>query len=440
MSLPSEPRSTAPLPEAALPEVPLPEVPLSEVPRSEVTVSEAPVSRHILWFGFPAYSHLKASLGMVEELIRRGHRVTYVVADRLADRVAETGARVVPYSSVFPASLSGEETATTMMVAFLRESFAPLETALGSVADDPPDLIVHDALASDTAAVLSRKYGVPTVRTYAGFGTNSHVPQNGTEADPTHTPPDPGDPRLAELGGELAARITAAGVGDLLSTGPASGDDAVLDISFVTREFQMRGDTFGDEYLFAGPCLRASDFSGRWTPPAGTGPLLLVSLGTTANQHPDFFRTCAKAFADTPWHVVMTLGGGVDPAELGMLPPNVEAHQWIPHLAVLEHATVFVCQGGVGSLMEAAHQGVPVVVVPQQWDQHATARQVRDLGMGQWLHPGDLDADGLRAAVEEVAADPDAGRRAREMSRSVRTAPGAPGVADRLESLMSGPN
>lgn len=112
MSLPSEPRSTAPLPDAALPEVPLPEVPLSEVPlsevpRSEVRVSEAPVSRHILWFGFPAYSHLKASLGMVEELIRRGHRVTYVVADRLADRVAETGARVVPYSSVFPASLSG---------------------------------------------------------------------------------------------------------------------------------------------------------------------------------------------------------------------------------------------------------------------------------------------------------------------------------------------
>lgn len=394
--------------------------------------------RHVLWLGFPAYGHIKATLGMVEELLRRGHRVTYVVADRLAGHVEGIGARVVPYASVFPESIAATETATTMLLAFLRESFAPLEAALGAAAADPPQLVVHDALASDTAAALSRRHQVPTVRTYAGFGTNEQVPQNGTEADPAHAPADPADPRLRDLAGQLTARVEAAGVADLFADGLASGDDAAVNISFVVREFQIKGETFGDDYLFAGPCLRAADFTGSWSPPPGAPPVLLVSLGTSVNRRPDFFRSCAESFADSPWHVVMTLGSGVDPADLGPLPPNVEAHAWLPHLMVLEHATAFVCQGGTGSLMEAFHQGVPVVVVPQQPDQRAIAQQVVDLGVGRSVSPGDLDARTLRSAVEEIAADPEVRHRAAELGRSVRTAPGAAAVADRLEAVMAG--
>lgn len=183
------------------------------------------------------------------------------------------------------------------------------------------------------------------------------------------------------------------------------------------REFQTKGETFGDDYLFAGPCLRAVDFAGAWEPPPGDPPVLLVSLGTSANRHPGFFRHCAEAFTGTPWHIVMTLGRDADPAELGTLPPNVEVRSWLPHLTVLGHAAAFVCQGGTGSLMEAFHQGVPVVVVPQQQDQWATARQVVDLGLGRSISPGDLDAETLRTAVEAIADDAGMRHRVRELSR-----------------------
>ncbi|MFD9909641.1 macrolide family glycosyltransferase [Streptomyces sp. NPDC059063] len=405
-------------------------------PRARPT-GERP-GRTVLWLGFPSYGHIKATLGMVEELVRRGHRVTYVVADRFAGRVEGTGARVVPYTSQFPESISATETATTMLLAFLEESFAPLEAALRAAADDPPDLIVHDALSSDTAAALSRRHRAATVRTYAGFGSNEHVPQNGTEANAAHQPVDPADPRLRELSARLTARVRAAGVADLLGGELASGDDAVLNISFVVREFQIGGETFGDDYLFAGPCLRPADFEGAWSPPPGAPPVLLVSLGTTVNRRPDFFLSCAETFAGTPWHVVMTLGGGVDSRALGPLPPNVEVHPWLPHLAVLRHATAFVCQGGTGSLMEAFHQGVPAVVVPHQQDQLAIARQVVDLGLGRSISREDLDARTLRCVVDAVAADAGVRRRVGELSRSIRNAPGAGAVADCLEAVMAG--
>ncbi|WLQ38463.1 glycosyltransferase (plasmid) [Streptomyces castrisilvae] len=404
---------------------------------STVPTQPGPPGRHVLWLGFPSYGHLKATLGMVEELVRRGHRVTYVVSERYAAAVEATGARVVSYASDFPQTITSFETATTMLVAFLRESYAPLEVALAAAADDPPHLVVHDALASDTAAAVSRRYGVPMVRTYAGFGTNEQVPQNGTEADPAHAPVDPGDPLLLDLAAELTARVEAAGVAGLFADRMAGGDDTAVNISFVAKEFQIKGETFGDDYLFAGPCLRAADFAGEWSPPPGAPPVLLVSLGTSVNCRPDFFRRCAEAFAGTPWHLVMTLGSGMDPSDLGPLPPNVEAWSWLPHLAVLEHATAFVCQGGTGSLMEAFHQGVPVVVVPQQQDQVAIARQVVDLGVGRSISPGDLDAGTLLSAVEAIAGDDEVRGRVAELSRGVRTAPGAAAVADRLEAVMA---
>ncbi|MGC4808706.1 macrolide family glycosyltransferase [Micromonospora sp. DT233] len=395
-------------------------------------------SYHVLWIAFPAFSHLKATLGMAEELLRRGHRVTYLVADRLADVVAETGARVVSYRSAFPESLSPPPSTTTLMIEFVRESFAPLEAALACAEVDPPDLIVHDALVSDVAVALGRRYGVPTVRTYAGIGDNAEVRRANASALPE---PDEAvnhaDPRWTELVAELTVRFAATGTAELFEGGLTLGDDAALNISFVTWEFQVQRETFGADYLFAGPCLRPADFEGQWTPPEGAGPVLLVSLGTTVNRRPDFFRTCARTFAGTPWHVVMTLGRSADPAELGPLPPNVEAHRWVPHLAVLQHASVFVCQGGTGSLMEAMYQGVPAVVVPQQADQYPTARQVVDLGVGRSINPEELDADTLRAAVEAIAADPDFRRRAQELSRSVHEAGGAVAVADRLEQILA---
>ena len=261
----------------------------------------------------------------------------------------------------------------------------------GGSGRDPPELVVHDALASDTATAVSRRHKVPTVRTYAGFGTNAQVPQNGTEADPTtprwtRTTPAARAGRGAHLPrrsgrGRRPVRRRAGrrrrGSGQCLVRRPGVPD---------------QGDTFGEDYLFAGPCLRAADFTGAWSPAARRGTCA-AGLARHLRQPPPGFlpalrrglRRHSVACRDEP----RPRGGS---GGLGPLPPNVEAQPWLPHLAVLGHAAAFVCQGGTGSLMEAFHQGVPVVVVPQQRDQQATAQQVVDLGVGRSVRPEELDA------------------------------------------------
>lgn len=64
------------------------------------------------------------------------------------------------------------------------------------------------------------------------------------------------------------------------------------------------------------------------------------------------------------WDVILALGGRRDPRELGALPPHVHAFGWVPQLRALEHADCAVIHGGIGSMNECIHHGVPILAYP----------------------------------------------------------------------------
>jgi vancomycin aglycone glucosyltransferase len=60
------------------------------------------------------------------------------------------------------------------------------------------------------------------------------------------------------------------------------------------------------------------------------------------------------------------------------------------------------------------------VIIPQVYDQHYWAQQVRDLGIGTAHAPGTPTAQSLAAAVTD-ALQPDVASRARSIAPAVRT-------------------
>jgi MGT family glycosyltransferase len=166
--------------------------------------------------------------------------------------------------------------------------------------------------------------------------------------------------------------------------------------------------------------------------------VILVSLGTTYGNRPEFFRACVKAFADGPWHVVMTLGhNGVSPEALGPLPSNVEVHRWLPHLAVLPHADAFVCQAGMGSLMESLACGTPLVLAADGREQAIDAGRAVELGLGVLLSGGEPSAAEVHAAVTTATQSPQIRARVDEMREHIRVAGGTCRAADVLEGSAS---
>jgi MGT family glycosyltransferase len=393
------------------------------------------MGRRILMISMVAAGHVMPWVGLAGELVRRGHQVSYMTTDDFAAPLNEVGVEVVPFATTAEPSSSPNEYASPFdqLMWGLKENSAIADAAKTQFADDPPDLVLYDTTAFYAGRVLSRGWRRPAIMLSATFAEGPHysVTQDITSRSPQETD---NAPALSEFMIEMA-RFIAAHAADIKVTDQLLGSPEALTIVNMPREFQIRGETFDERWLFAGPFLDARAFQGQWEPP-GDNPVLLVSLGTMNYVGQlAFLQTCVSAFSGLDWHVVISTGQQLDPADLGPLPPNVEAHQRVPQLAILKKAKLFVSHGGMGGTMEALSAGVPILAFPQLPEHTIGADRIAELGLGRRGTP-DMDAGELRAAVLEVAADASVARAVAEMGEHIKKAGGVPRAADEVEAQL----
>ncbi|PCG81147.1 glycosyltransferase, partial [Streptomyces sp. WZ.A104] len=259
---------------------------------------------HIAFFALPGHGHVNPTLGVVEELTARGHRVSFATTERFEGVVAEAGATPVRYESTMdglPAKDTAAERAdrfgsgdlAVVLRDLLRETLAALAPLDRAFAADRPDLVVYDDPSGWAARLIAARRGIPAVpyRTTFAASTEWSLATHQTDVDPL----DPEIVRIFHGIANLLDRLKVSLSPKALMTGNEAGPALV----FVPREFQFKGETFGEDVHFAGPCLarRASD--GEWArggDGASDRPLVLVSLGTIHNDNAAFFQTCIDAF------------------------------------------------------------------------------------------------------------------------------------------------
>ncbi|MET4047538.1 MGT family glycosyltransferase [Rhodococcus sp. UYP5] len=385
---------------------------------------------HIGMIGCTAPSHIYPSLGLVSELVRRGHRVTYAVGDAVADLVEPAGIELVSFTSILPQGEENwpEDPASAMRV-FLDEAIYAFGVLTDFYDDNRPDLLLYD-IGGLAAPVLGRRYSVPAVQL-----SPTYVAWDGYEEDM-------GEVLVQIRESESGRRYYSAYSSWLRENGVdadpwqwISHPDDVL--SLVPRVMQPNADRVPETVRFVGPCMDLARLTNScWAPPTDGARVLLVSFGTGFNERPDFYRTCIEAFAGTEWHVVISIGHRVDAGELGPVPSNIEIRPHVPQLAVLAAASAFVTHAGMGSCTEALWFAVPTVAIPQAVDQFGNATMLEELGVGVRLDDEDVTAYSLLQAVEGVANSPELAARLAHISADVRAHGGIAHAADAVESRL----
>ena len=130
--------------------------------------------------------------------------------------------------------------------------------------------------------------------------------------------------------------------------------------------------------------------------------LYYISLGTLFNEHPEFYRHCFAAFANSMYQVVLSVGHKTPLSSLGDIPPKFIVQNYVPQLEILQRANVFISHGGMNSVSEALYYGVPLLVIPQSADQPWVAKRVAQLGAGKLL-PRTRATPGLHPARSNVS-------------------------------------
>ncbi|KUM76011.1 glycosyl transferase [Streptomyces curacoi] len=394
---------------------------------------------HIAMFSIAAHGHVNPSLEVIRELVARGHRVTYAIPPAFADKVAETGAEPRIWNSTLPGPDADPEawgsTLLDNVEPFLDDAIQALPQLIEAYEGDEgdePDLVLHD-ITSYPARVLAHRWGVPAISLSPNL-----VAWEGYEEEVAE--PMWAEPKKTERGQAYYRRFHAW----LEENGITQHPDPFVgrpdrSLVLIPRALQPHADRVDESvYTFVGACQGDRTAEGDWQRPADAEKVVLVSLGSAFTKQPAFYRECVRAFGDLPgWHLVLQVGRHVDPAELGDVPANVEVRSWVPQLAVLKQADLFVTHAGAGGSQEGLATATPMIAVPQAVDQFGNADMLQGLGVARHVPTEEATAEALREAALALVDDPEVARRLKDIQAEMAREGGTRRAADLIEAELA---
>lgn len=385
----------------------------------------------IVFFNIPAHGHTNPTLGVVTELIARGHQVWYYSYTQLKEKIESTGATYVSCDDYdMEQKLSPKETARigkdlAFSTKILVETTLALDDKVCSDMESlDPDCIVADSMALWGKAV-ARKLGIPFISSTTTFAFNQH-----------------------------SARIMKQGVGELLKMlfsmpkvskeiqrlqkkgypiktilDMIQNDNDTHTIVYTSPEFQPCSETFSDKYAFVGPSIRLAMETIEKT----SSKLIYISMGTVNNDLMPVYQACISALANTDYQVIMSVGNRISLSAFGETPKNIMIRPHVDQIAVLQKADVFVSHCGMNSVNESLYYGVPLVMLPQTAEQRGVAERVYQLGAGLKLRKA--DAHSILNAIQTLITDASYKKNANTIANGFKKCSGAKGAAEKIIQL-----
>lgn len=386
----------------------------------------------IVYFSLPTRGHVNPTLGVIRELVRRGHEIVYYCTEQFRQDIEGTSALFRVYSPGFQWPEEGPgpfAQVSTTLETLLALSCSTLDHHLEEVRALQPTHVMYDSFAP-WGGFFAQLLRLPSIASVPSILVNGDIDARygarpGGEVE---------DPRLTpEWYAAFRARSQASlGHYGITETSPPKllqsyGD---LNVVYTSRLFQPSAEAFdGDRIQFVGPCIEFRPQAAPFQFERLDGrPLVLVSLGTVYGN-PRFFRECMEQLADAPWQVVLSTGVHYD---LGPLPSNFIVRYFVPQIELLRRAAAFVTHAGMNSVQEALYHGVPMVMAPQAADQFWISGRVAELGAGLVLESG-----AIRSSVAKVLVCADYRAASERIGGSLRAAGGHMRAADEIERFMN---
>ena len=383
----------------------------------------------IVFFCIPAQGHTNPTLGVVRELVARGHEVLYYSYSMLREKIEAAGATFIAcdefdaeqHLTPQEGARIGSDLALSTRV-LVDTTLALDEMVCTEIERLRPDCIVADSMAVWGKAV-AMKLGIPFVSSTTTFAFNQH------SAKVMKQGPKELLSMVFSMGkvSKQLKRLQDRGypVKNILDI--ISNDDQTDTIVYTSPQFQPCSETFSEKYAFVGPSIRPAQSAIRKT----REKLIYISMGTVNNDMLPLYRNCVDALKDTGYQAILSVGNQVDISQFGKLPEGIAVYPSVDQIAVLEKADVFLTHCGMNSASEGLYFGVPLVMLPKTTEQGGVAARVEQLGAGIILKKTSPAA--IREAIQTVLTDSQYRENAAKIAESFRSCPGAKGAADKIE-------
>lgn len=385
----------------------------------------------IVFFCIPAHGHTNPTLGVVRELVERGHEVWYYSYNMMKEKIETVGAKFISCDEYDTEMKLDPKDATRVGkdLAFSTKILVNTTLALDDMVCKDMEQLQPDCIVADSMAVWGKavalKLGIPFVSSTTTFAFNQHSAKIMKQS-------------IGELFGMIFSmpkiqkdikRLQDKGypVKNILDI--IRNDDKTDTIVYTSPQFQPCADTFSDKYAFVGPSVRPIAEKMEKT----KEKLVYISMGTVNNDMLQLYKNCIAAFKETEYQVIMSVGNLVDIESFEELPENISVYTQVDQIAVLSQADVFLSHCGMNSVNESLYYEVPLVMYPQTSEQGGVANRVLQLGAGIQLKKTTPSA--ILEAIEEVMDNFSYQENAVKIADGFRKCTGAKAAADKILSV-----
>lgn len=382
----------------------------------------------IVFFCIPAHGHTNPTLGVVRELISRGHEVWYYSYEPMRKKIEDTGAKFIACDvydteqklTAKDATRVGKDMAFSIKI-LVDTTLALDDVVCQHMEEIKPDCIVADSMAVWGKAV-AMKLQIPFISSTTTFAFNQYSAKITKQS-------------ISQMFGMIFSmpkmnkdikRLQEKGYPVKSFLDIIQNDNDTNTIVYTSSEFQPCSETFSDKYVFVGPSIRPAESVIE----KKKEKLVYISMGTVNNDMLSLYQKCIKAFANTEYQVILSVGNLVPLDRFENIPENISVHSYVDQIAVLQKADVYVSHCGMNSVSESLYFGVPLVMLPQTTEQGGVANRVLQVGAGIKLEK--TSAASILDAVNTVLRDASYKKYAEEIACGFKKCTGAKGAADRI--------
>ena len=170
---------------------------------------------------------------------------------------------------------------------------------------------------------------------------------------------------------------------------------------------------------------------------AGPPPVMFTPGSGAATLH-DFFRESVEACRRAGIRAMLVTNF---PEQLpSHFPDGVRAFSYLPFSQVLPRCAAMVYPGGIGTMAQTIHAGIPHLVVPYAHDQPDNAARLERLGLGAHLNPQKYRAKTVAKLLKQLLADTTLPERCKSYSARIRSDAALARACALIEGLAPAPH
>ena len=346
-------------------------------------------SKNILMVNGILHSHFTITVELVRELISLGHNVTCYVLDEFGERMKGVGAKLVVYNvdrNELKKELPPHVPPFAINALIFGRAYDQIFTLL-SKDDTKYDYYAFDSFFD--IKEMNKILKIPSDKFVLLCDTPIFTDQDFTE---------PG----RKTGLKYADKKYNLDLHDFVQIHYIPNKFKKL--IFTSKLFHLRVENTDDTCYFIGPNIEKRKIDESFTFKKDKNKkLIYISLGTIFNFQEQFFSTCIEAFKDSEeYQVIISVGKAIDIKQFKDIPKNISIFSYVPQTQLLPDVDIFITHGGINSVQEGVSAGIPLIVIPQKYDQFDNAKRIEELEAGLSLDKNKITVDLLKDAVNKI--------------------------------------